>query len=180
MAQVKRFIAIQIGSFLVAVCLVRPSSPADASNAIPDNQRSPVLADLPADATGPLSAERKQISDLIEEVRQRGNNVSNYENVSKYIDDRIRAGDPPDSVKHTVDELITHLTDEKNGVQHPVVTASHVTSSSAQNRGASQTSGSAQYTKELNQMRAQKNAEYKRAASHNFWQKFHDESGHHH
>lgn len=165
MAQVKRANALWMGVFLSTGFIVLASS------------HSPILADVPMDQNAPLFAERKQISELIEEVRKKGINVSSYENVSKYIDDRIRAGDKSDSVKHTADELISHLTDEKNGV-HPVITVSH-DATSGQQTGQSHKSGAQQYSDDINKLNKQKQAEYKHIQSREFWQKFRDESHHH-
>jgi hypothetical protein len=169
MAQFRRSIALRIEGFLATGFIVLAVS------------QSPALADTPMDQNAPLFAERKQISELIEEVRQKGTNVSSYQNVQKYIEDSLRSGASPDSVKHTADELISHLNDEKNGVQHPVITVSHDTTSGQQAHNASShRSGAQEYSAELKQINKQKQGEYKRVQSREFWQKVHDESHHHH
>jgi len=60
-----------------------------------------------------------------------------------------------------------------------VVTVSHITSSSAQDRGPFHKSGAEQYSEEMKKVRDKQVGEHKSAMSKDFWQKFHDEFRHH-
>jgi hypothetical protein len=141
----------------------------------------PPQAQQPANTAGPLLEERKLIQDMIAKVKELGDNVSNYTQVQKYIEDRAHAGATETELRPTAEHLINELSDVCMGkIKDPITLQRESASSNSTAKPTSSKSGSGksaaqQYTEETNRANKKKENEYKKGMSKEFWQKFHDE-----
>ncbi|HEY9793277.1 MAG TPA: hypothetical protein V6D22_22945 [Candidatus Obscuribacterales bacterium] len=85
-----------------------------------------------ADTAGPLLQERKLIVEMIAKVKELGDNVSNYVQVQKYIEDRIHAGATEAEVRPVAERLINELSDVCMGkIKDPMTLQRESTSSTS-------------------------------------------------